>query len=192
MPAASQFAAFTPRVGAASKGSSSGRILRQASKRSGESGQALVEFALLFPLMFLLIVNAVNFGGFLFAWITVADAARNGTYLWTLGGAAAGAPGQPTAAQVATLVSNDISSLLGRASLAVRACTNNNGTIACSGAGSTLPPPDPEPSKYVSATVDVTYSYQPLIPLWSFPRMNVYATLPVTTVHSRGVMRVLQ
>ena len=160
--------------------------------RSGTSGQALVEFALLFPVIFLLIVNAVNFGGFLFAWITVANAARNGTHYWAMGGAGAGAPARPTVAQVTTLVTNDISSLPDRASLVVRACTNNNGTVTCSGSGSTLPPADPEPASYLSATVDVTYTYQPLIPLWSFPRMNVYATLPASTVHSRGMMRVLQ
>src|ERR1700733_4156384 len=34
-------------------------------------GQALIEFALVLPLVFLLIVNAVNLGAFLFAWITV-------------------------------------------------------------------------------------------------------------------------
>ena len=41
-------------------------------------GQALVEFALIVPMVFLLAVNAVNFGGFIFAWITVANAARAG------------------------------------------------------------------------------------------------------------------
>src|SRR5258708_28280820 len=42
-----------------------------------EGGHSLVEFALLLPLLFLLIVNAVNFGSFFFAWITVAHAARS-------------------------------------------------------------------------------------------------------------------
>jgi hypothetical protein len=32
-------------------------------------GQALIEFALILPMVFFLIVNAVNFGAFLFAWI---------------------------------------------------------------------------------------------------------------------------
>ncbi|MGH9648694.1 MAG: PilZ domain-containing protein, partial [Bryobacteraceae bacterium] len=39
-------------------------------------GQALIEFALVLPMAFLLIVNAVNFGAFLFAWISVANGAR--------------------------------------------------------------------------------------------------------------------
>ncbi len=40
--------------------------------RSRGAGQSLVEFALVLPLLFLLIVNAINFGGFFYAWITVA------------------------------------------------------------------------------------------------------------------------
>ena len=32
---------------------------------NSENGQALIEFALAFPLLFLLIVNVVNFGTFL-------------------------------------------------------------------------------------------------------------------------------
>ena len=155
-------------------------------------GQALVEFALLLPLVFLVIVNAVNFGGFLFAWITVANAARTGTQFFVMGGAAASAPASTTVAQVTALVTNDISSLLARSSLVVRACTNNNGTIACSGAGSSVPPADPEPSTYVLATVDVTYTYQPFIPLWNFSQLNIHATLPARTIHRRGMMRVLQ
>lgn len=54
-------------------------------------GQALVEFALVLPLMFLLLVNAVNFGAFLFAWITVANSARAGAQYRAIGPAAAGA-----------------------------------------------------------------------------------------------------
>ena len=35
---------------------------------SGTRGQALIEFALIVPVLFVLLVNAVNFGGFLFAF----------------------------------------------------------------------------------------------------------------------------
>jgi len=164
----------------------------EATRERNRRGHSLVEFALLFPLLFLLAVNAVNFGGLLFAWITIANAARGATYYWGMGAAAPGAPDRPTAAQVTTLVTNDISSLPARTSLVVRACTNNNGVVACSGTGSYVPPADPEPLTYISASVDVTYTYQPLIPLFDFSSMNVHATLPPTTVHRRGVTRALQ
>ena len=156
------------------------------------SGQALVEFNLIFPLVFLLIVNAINFGAFFFAWITVANAARAGSEYWALGSAAIGTPTPATAAQVTSVVTTDISSLLNRASLVVRACKNNNGSVVCSGAGSSTPPADPEASNYVSTSVDVTYTYKPPIPLFSFPAVGVYVTLPKTTIHWQSVMRMLQ
>ena len=171
----------------------SANAMRLRSKRERNlQGHSLVELALLFPLLFLLTVNAINFGGLLFAWITIANAARSATNYWTMGAAAPGAPERPTAAQVTTLVTNDISSLLARSSLVVRACTNNNGAVDCSGAGSYVPPLDPEPLTYISASVDVTYTYQPFIPLFDFSPLDVHATIPPTTVHRRGLTRVLQ
>jgi hypothetical protein len=40
--------------------------------------------------------------------------------------------------------------------------------------------------------VDVTYTYQPLISLWSFPGLGIQATIPSTTIHRQAVMRMLQ
>lgn len=165
---------------------------KAAPKNPFRRGQALIEFALIIPLIFLLIVNTVNFGAFLFAWITVANAARAGAQYWVLGSAAVATPTAATASQVTTLVTNDISSLLARSSLVVRACKNNNSVVTCTGAGSQVPPADPEPLTYISTSVDVTYTYQPPISLWSFARLGIYATLPPTTVHRQAVMRMLQ
>ncbi len=160
--------------------------------RLPDRGQALTEFILVLPLVLLLVVNTVNFGAFFFAWITVANASRAGAQYWALGDAGTGAPASPTAGQVTALITTDISSLLNRASLSVRTCTNNNGTVSCTGTGSYTPPSDPESPNYVLASVDVTYTYQPPIPLWNFPGVSVYATLPSTTVHRRTIMRRLQ
>jgi Flp pilus assembly protein TadG len=155
-------------------------------------GQALIEFALVLPMVFLLIVNAVNFGAFLFAWITVANGARAGTQYMSQGRATVGTPTPATAAQITSLITSDISSLLNRTSLAVRVCKNNNGVIACSGPGAYLPPADPEPTQYVLVSVDVTYTYRPLLPLWDFPALGIHATLPTATIHRQASMRVLQ
>lgn len=155
-------------------------------------GQALIELAMILPLLFLFIVNVVNFGAFFFAWITIANAARTGAQYKVMGGASVNSPAPATSAQITTLVTNDISSLLNRASLAVRVCTNNNAVVSCAGPGTYVPPADPEPAAYVLATVDVTYTYQPPIPLWSFPNLRIYATLPSTTIHRKGVMRMIQ
>jgi Flp pilus assembly protein TadG len=161
-------------------------------KNQARRGQALVEFALIVPLLFLLIINTVNFGGFLFAWITIANAARAGADYWVLGSAAITTPTPATAAQVTTLVTNDIASLLGRSSLVVRVCKNNNSVVTCTGTGSLAPPADPEPSTYILTTVDVTVTYQPPIPLWNLAKLGISATLPPTTIHRRAVMRMLQ
>ena len=169
--------------------------------KTSERGQSLIEFALLLPLIFLLIINVVNFGSYLYAAITVANAARAGAEYAMIGGAMASSPGSPTNAQVAALVTNDIVSLPNASSLQVRVCKSNNGVEvctcmvgACTGMAGT--PTDPENSGtvalYVLAAVDASYTYQPLIPLWSFPGLGITATLPPTTIRRKGVMRMMQ
>ena len=165
---------------------------RSSGKPNTESGQSLIEFALVLPLIFLMIVNAVNFGGFLYAWITIANAARAGAEYSMIGGAMAQAPGTPSAAQIQALVTQDAVSLPNQASLQVRVCTKNNATVTCVGPGTSVPPNDPEPTLYVLTTVNVTYTYQPFIPLWDFPGLNIRATLPSTTVQRRATMRRMQ
>jgi Flp pilus assembly protein TadG len=155
-------------------------------------GQALIEFALVLPMAFLLVVNAVNFGAFLFAWITVANGARAGAQYSVMGSASVGTVTAPTPAQVSTLVTNDLTSLMNRASLSVAICTNTNGTVACSGSGTGTPPADPEPASYVLTSVDVRYTYVPVISLWDFPGLGIHATLPATTIHRQVSMRRLQ
>ena len=154
---------------------------------SYRKGQALVEFALLVPLVFLLAVNAVNFGGYLFAWITVADAARAGADYMGMSGASPGAPTPATLAQITTLVTNDVTSLMNRASIVVAICTN--ATTAANGCTTLV---DPEAPAYTLATVDVTYTYKPYIPLFSFPKLGISATLPASTIHRKAVVRMLQ
>ena len=152
-----------------------------------KEGQALVEFALMVPLVFVLAVNAVNIGGFLFAWITVANAARAGAEYMSLSSASVGSPTPATLAQVTTLVTNDVASLMNRASLVVATCTN--ATTAANGCTTLF---DPEAPAYILATVDVTYTYKPYIPLFSFPKLGISATLPPTTIHRKAVVRMLQ
>src|ERR1035441_3314163 len=67
------------------------------------SRQALIEFALILPVLFLPIVNVINFGGMLHARICVSHAARTGVQYMVMGGATVTAPKAPTAAQAARL-----------------------------------------------------------------------------------------
>ena len=122
-------------------------------------GQSLIEFILVLPVVFLLIVNLVNFGAFFYAWITVSNAARAGADYAILGGTSAGSLATPSPAQVSAVIQNDILSLPNRASLAVNICQNDVGAMpavkALTGTCSAIPA-DPEPTNYVLLTVDVT------------------------------------
>ncbi len=165
---------------------------------ASSAGQSLIEFALILPLVLLLVVNVVNFGSFLFTWIEIANGTRAGDQYMVLSSASVGFPRNATAPQITTLVQNDLGSVIGAATT-VRVCTNNNGvyhpvsagTGACA-AGNTDGFADPEPTRYVLATVDVTYTWQPPIPLWEFPRLGIHATLPYQAIHRTAVMRMIQ
>src|SRR5207247_8711258 len=89
------------------------RMSRADCRKSAAGGQALIEFALILPLLLVLIVNVVNFGAFFFAWITVANAARSGAQYMCLGGASVVSAGSGslkavTSTQIYNLVSADI------------------------------------------------------------------------------------
>src|SRR5689334_9183966 len=96
-----------------------------AVSKTRSSGQALVELALILPLLFLLIVNVVNFGGFFYAWISVSNSARSGAQYLVIGGAMLGAPSPPAFATVQTFVLNDLNALPNGASAQVTVCSRN-------------------------------------------------------------------
>jgi TadE-like protein len=173
---------------------------------SSQNGQALIEFALIMPLLFLLVVNVVNFGGLFSAWITVTHATRSAAQFAITGpaylgyGAANGlkqAP--PSNADVLTILGGtlnkttgqivwtcphgDLCSLPNRPSITVKVCTTPGlGSVWQNGGMTPLPPPcstlaDPEPATSVVTTVDVSYRYCPLIPFWDFPALGIHSTL---------------
>jgi Flp pilus assembly protein TadG len=165
-------------------------IVMSPKGRSKNEGQALIEFALIIPLVLLLAVNAANFGGFIFAWITVANAARDGAQYMVMSSDSPGQPTPATLAQITALVTADVSSLLNRSSVVVTICTNS--TTAATGCTTFVDPEALTSSLYTLATVDVTYTYLPFIPLFSFPRLGISATLPSSAIHRKAVMRMLQ
>jgi Flp pilus assembly protein TadG len=162
-----------------------------AQKRCAQSGHSLIEFALVLPLLFLLIINVVNFGGMLHAWIAVSQAARNGAQYWMFGGAVYNGLVQPTATQVQNLVLDGLKGLPNSASATISVCKSNNGVNTCA-VGSATPPADPEPTHYVLGSVDVTYTYTPYVSAWDFSSLGIHLTLPATTIHRQCVMRLGQ
>jgi len=154
-------------------------------------GQALIEYILVLPMVFLLLVNVVNFGGFFYAFITVANASRAAADFAIMGGAsvASGHIALPGSSQITTLITTEIASLPNNPSLSVSVC-QSGGTTTPTGACTSLA--DPESASYVLTSIDVTYTYRPFIPLFSFPNLHINATLPATTIHRGAVMRVMQ
>jgi hypothetical protein len=155
----------------------------------------LLELALTVPLLFLLIVIAINFGGWLYAWIAVGNAARAAANYAILGGASAGLPPAATGTKLVTLINAELATLPntddGNPSITV--CQNNNGTVtALSGTCSGSWPGDPEAPSYISTSVDISYTYTPFISAFSFPSLGI--TLPglPATIHRRTVMRMIQ
>jgi hypothetical protein len=166
------------------------RFVRDVVVNGRECGQALVEFALVLPMLLLLMIYAVNFGGWLHSWITVANAARSAAQYASLGGASAGLPTPATATQIQSLVTTDASSLPSSVSVCVN---TNNTTSAIAGTCSafTIPaiPADPEAPAYASIAIDVKYTYPRFYNFTSFFRLPM--ARPSTTIQRRTVMRLL-
>lgn len=173
-------------VGVLGPGCSAGKL------NASSGGQALVEYALVLPMLLLLIVNTVNFGGFFFGWIAMANAARAGADYAIMGGASVGSFQSATAPQVLNLITQDVASLPNSSTLTVNICQNYDGTITALTGSCSAIPMDPEPTSYTLVSVDTTYTYKPFIPLFQFPSLNIYATIPPTTIHQRAVMRSMQ
>jgi Flp pilus assembly protein TadG len=178
------------------------RFMRSAAKlgeADGDRGQALVEFALTVPLLLLLIINIVNFGGWLYGWIAVGNAARAAADYAALGSSSVTNPREATAANVVSMTQIETASLPNWTSSnpTITVCQRYNGTTTllrstdpCPG-GVIAPPADPEPTFYTNVAVDVTYTYRPFIPLFQFPSLGIYATIPPTAIHRRAVVRIL-
>jgi hypothetical protein len=154
-----------------------------------------------FPVLMLLFVNVVNFGGLFYSAITVVNAARNGSQYLVLGGATIGAPGHANASLIHDLVVADSATLLNPANVSVRACKENKvnpSASLCSTFGSAVFTTNPtldsrgEANFYTMAWVDVQYDYEPYISLFTVPVLGVPLTTPPTTLRSRSVMRMLQ
>jgi Flp pilus assembly protein TadG len=181
-------------------------------KQASGQGQALVEYALMVPLLFILVANTVNFGGLLYSWITIANAARAASQDAAMGASYASYPAGPTLSDIKTLVHNETLALT-HASMGnprVTICENVNGTalafpittppVACADPhGIAAPPTDPEAvtdvagaSRYTTVSIDIAYDFAPMISMGlRFPALNLFTVAMPGTVHRRTVMRVL-
>ena len=179
-----------------------GRRKRLLHKAHG--GQTLVEFAMIVPLLLLLVVLTANFGGLINAWVTVQNTTRAAADYAVLSGSSAGSPALATKASLQNLISADMSGLpnvvLGsNPTICVR--ENNNGNTSLKPlempagvcGNYATPPLDGEtiPGNstvhYITVAVDITYNYTSLFTGSSF--MGLPLTVLPNSIHQRTVMR---
>ena len=171
---------------------------------SYSQGVAMVEAALVLPVLLLLILNVVNFGIYIFAYITVDNAARAAAEYSAYNGVAVQFPGQPTFAAIQSMTNADVSSLpnyAGSTNPTLRICSKFNTSAAvCSGsctaagcvAAASLAADLAEPTLYTIWYADVAYTYTPFISAFSIPALGISLTLPATTIHQQTAMRSTQ
>jgi Flp pilus assembly protein TadG len=144
------------------------------------SGQALLETALVLPLLLALVFNCINFGYFFLVALNLSAAPRSGVEYSILGQATPGSIIEPATALVSTLTTADLTGALNTgATTPVQVCSKTpragalvnpgaaNQTAKCdqfNSSPSYAPASDPESPAFVLQRVDVTYSFKPIIP----------------------------
>ncbi len=156
------------------------RIVRES------AGQALIETALMLPLILLLVLNCVNFGYFFIVALNLTVAPRSGVEYSILGFQTPASLSLPVAGPPSTITSisylsqQDMtgalsgptaatiqvcSSTVGMFSTGVSKCVPCTGaTCGAVGAGNPAPALDPEAPNFVLNRVDVNYVFSPPIP----------------------------
>lgn len=157
-------------------------------KHSHSSGQALIEAALILPLLLLVILNVINFGFFFLIALNLSAAPRSGVEYSILGFQTPGSLSLPSASppsavdSVSYLTQQDLTgAILNPTSATIQVCSSTLGVplgsppaaqcVSCTGsscgtaaAGSPVPAPDPESPTFALARIDVDYTFSPPIP----------------------------
>ena len=120
--------------------------------RRGQRGQALVELALVVPVLLLLVLGIFEFGRLLNAYMTVQHAAREGARLGILGA---------TDVEIETVVVSTAATTLDTTRLTV-----------------VISPPVSSRTSGVIMTVSVTYTFEVIVPL--FDRI-LGSSVPITS-----------
>jgi hypothetical protein len=134
--------------------------------RHSTVGVALLESALVIPMLVLLMLNVANFGMYTYAWVTVNNTARALVQYRVYNGVVLGFPPSPSVTAMQNVVTAEVSTLPNFGSVTWAVCSNANGTIVCEGppgAPTITPPADPlQPTQYTLYSAKVWYTFQPL------------------------------
>ena len=148
-------------------------------KAKNDSGQSLIETAIMLPVLICIACNAMNIAYFWFVALTLTSAPRIGAEYASQGGQAEQYTSAPTNSSISDLVyENLLHTLNGSTSnVSVRVCAVGSGidttTTTIPKCNSYGPTPasafptntaDPESSKFYCDRVDVAYTVTPLVP----------------------------
>ena len=158
--------------------------LRKLARNS--SGQALIETALILPLVMLLVLNIINFGYFFLVALNLTASPRSAVEYAILGFQTPGSQSLPKDVPVSYLSGQDLyGAISSPSSVSIQVCSSTLGvsgspqtancapctlasdmsaTCSTGGAGSPAPSSDPESPSFVLDRVDVDYSFHPIIP----------------------------
>jgi Flp pilus assembly protein TadG len=151
---------------------SSGQSLTRMSRRldsTSERGSAMIETALVLPMMILLACGAMDFARVFFAGIVVESAARSGVQLGSFSMGKAGALSDMNAAADTEAAGQGLTGVT-TSSRTFCGCVNSTSEVSCSSgtcAGAI-------PGGYVETTA--SYTFNPIIPYPGIPRNIVISS----------------
>jgi len=152
---------------------------RREAEESSERGQSLVEFALLVPLLLIIVAGVLDLGRLYFAFLTITDAAAEGVTYATIhppDATAVTCPASPTCASP-----DDVGCIC------LRAQTSTEGAIEIAGDDVEITCLNcPTPPSGTPVTVTVRYDFQ-----LATPFMNVIVpegVLPLEAVASEAIL----
>jgi len=163
--------------------------------RTGSTeGVALLEAALVMPFLVVLMLNVANLGMYIYAWVTVDNAARAVLEYRVYNGVVLGFPASPSVTQMGSLVTDEVSSLPNKASVTWVVCSNANGSSSCQGPGTAFAPaPDPvQPARYRIYSAKVWYTFQSLFPPVTLPLGYTVSGFPAGSFFRQVDMRSMQ
>jgi Flp pilus assembly protein TadG len=119
---------------------------------TSSDGVALVEFALVLPVLILLLVGILDTGRAINAYVTISNASREGAHYAALNPTAA-----PSAIRSSAVLPH--AQQLNAAGIAVSVTYNNNVTSSACPVASATAPPVGSPPATIPVRVDVTYPW---------------------------------
>jgi Flp pilus assembly protein TadG len=162
------------------------------------SGQALIETALILPLLLTIVLNAINFAFFFLMALNITSSSRSSGIYSIMGGATPAAQAVPQAGpydtntSVSYLAYQDLTGAVYTptpTNTGVNVCSSTVGvsgtggatvtTCTSSGIGGGFPTSadaDPEAPAFLMGRVDVAYKFSPPIPLTPFNALLLLAT----------------